>query len=204
MFPLVHSLAGLTLLASSTVARAESASLSPEPSAVRVYMRSDGEPLLFSARASTSRVAPNACVSPCNVQLSPGDYTLRLNGVLASDSLALRTPGTLYGQYHSQRALRDGGFLALNVGGIIGGVFITVAVLGGPSWAYVAGGGSVAAGGLIFFITYRSDSATISFSPEEPLDARGMPAPAPLKSPVLPERPGARDESRGFGLRVVF
>lgn len=222
----VRSLGCLVLVASSSAARAESAPAAHaasaanapaaaadsapaarEAAALRVYMRSDGQPLVFSARANTSRLAPNACVSPCNVALAPGDYVLRLNGVLASESLSVRTPGTLYGQYHSQRAWRDGGYLALNVGGIIGGVFITVAALGGPSWAYAAGGGSLAASGLIFLVTYRSDSATISFSPEEPIDARGMPAPVPVGRralPALPERSSSRDQPRGLSLRVVF
>ena len=140
-------------------------------------MRAEDEPLTFSARARTSDGTPAVCVAPCDAALVPGDYELKLNGVNVDGYVALRKPGTLLGQLHSREGSRTGGWLALNVGGILGGVFITVAALGGPSWAYIAGGGSLAAGGALFLVTYRAARATVSFSPGEPLDVRGMPAP---------------------------
>lgn len=213
----VRGLVFAGLLASAGVARAQPslhsqlAQASPEPVPIkplRFYLRAGHQPLTFSERAKASRVAPTWCVAPCNIELAPGDYQLKLNGVLASDSLSLRRSGTLQGQYHSRERSRSAGWLALNVGGILGGVFVTVAALGGPSWAYVAGGGSLAAGGLVFLVTYRADSASVSFAPGEPIDMRGMPLPesqaAGRARSEFRDRLGLTSQGRGLGLRVAF
>jgi len=196
------------LFARSAVARADEEEPSALTPTVRVYMRSDGQPLTFSARAKTSPSAPTWCVAPCSARLTPGDYQVKLNGVLADGAVALRKPGTLQGQYHSREASRSGGWLALNVGGILGGVFITTAALGGPSWAYVAGGGSLAAGGVIFLLSYRADSAQVSFTPGEPLDMRGMPnsetGPAGGAALAPADRANFASQARGLGFRVMF
>jgi hypothetical protein len=211
------------LLASSGIAHAEgapaavpavakdsptSASAAPAPPpALRVYMRTEDEPLTFSARARSDTGTPTLCVAPCDAGLRPGDYQLKLNGVTVDGYVPLREAGTLHGELHSRAGARAGAWLALNVGGILGGVFITVAALGGPSWAYIAGGGSLAAGGVLFVVSYRADRASISFTPGEPLDVRGMPAPqnAGLGGAAsLPDRPSAGSQARGFGFRVEF
>lgn len=201
----VRGLVAAGLLLSSAVAHAEPNAPAAAPP-VRVYMRSESRPLAFSARATASHGAASWCVAPCNAQLQPGDYQLKLNGVVASDSVSLRAPGTLHGEFHSREASRSGGWLALNVGGILGGVFITVGALGGPSWAYVAGGGSLAAGGVLFVLTYRADSASVSFTPGEPLDVRGMPAPQTRSSSVetRSDHAGLASQARGLGFRVTF
>jgi hypothetical protein len=203
----VRGLVGIGLLSSTGLAHAEPSSSAPAAAApeLRVYMRSEGQPLTFSARERRSSGEPTWCVAPCNAALRPGEYQLRLNGVLAESSLNLNKPGTLHGAYHSREAGRSGGWLALNVGGILGGVFITVGALGGPSWAYIAGGGSLAAGGVIFVLTYRADTASVSFSPNEPADVRGMPEPASRASALdSPERARLAAQTRGLGFRVAF
>ncbi len=225
MSALVRGLIGVAFLAASAVAHAEPpasntpasntpASNTPEsnqrPAAsapLRVYMRSDG-PLTFSARERSSRVEPTWCVAPCNASFVPGRYQLRLNGVAASDMLTLSEPGTLHGELHSREASRSAAWLGLNVGGIVGGVFITVGALGGPSWAYIAGGGSLLVGAVTFVVTYRADTASVTFTPGEPADVRGMPepragnaAPAWLDSA---ERVRVATSARGLGFRVAF
>ena len=175
--------------------------------ALRVYMRTEDEPLTFSARARRDTGTPTWCVAPCDAGLPPGDYQLKLNGVTVDGYVPLRQAGTLHGELHSRAGARAGAWLALNVGGILGGVFITVAALGGPSWAYVAGGGSLAAGGVLFVVSYRADRASVSFTPGEPLDVRGMPAPqdtAAGGTARLTDRPSAGSQARGFGFRVEF
>ena len=182
--------------------------------AVRVFMRSGSDPLLFSARAKNDTGRPTWCSAPCDARLPPGDYQLRLNGVVVDGPLKVVGPGTLQGKLESREASREGGWLALNVGGILGGVFVTVAALGGPSWAYIAGGGSLLSGGAIFALTYRADRATVSFSPDEPVDVRGLPPPAPAENNSSGPTPSAAldradhprlgAQARGLGLRVHF
>ena len=202
----VRSLVCAALLVSPGVCLAEPAQSRPirqGEQSVRVYMRSDPMPLTFSARARSSTGTPVWCIAPCDVALSPGDYRLKLNGVTVDDPVEVRTRGTLHGELQSREGLRSTGWLAMNVGGIVGGVFITVGILGGASWTYVAGGGTLAAGGLFLLATYRTDRATVSFTPDEPLDVRGMPAPS--NSGASSE--GARDQAsraRGLGFRVAF
>ncbi len=202
----VRGLVSSSLLLACGVAQAEGSAPPAGPAPVRVYMRSDGEPLTFSAREASSTGEPTWCVTPCNTALAPGRYDLKLNGVSADDTLSLKQPGTLHGELHSRAAGRAGGWLALNVGGIIGGVFLTVGALGGPSWAYFAGGGALLGGGVIFVATYRADSATVSFSPSEPRDVKGMPLPpehgASTQSLADPARLGSTP--RGIGFRVAF
>jgi hypothetical protein len=212
----VRILFAAALLLGTAAARAESAAApvsepaparAPSPAAVRVYMRTDGQPLTFSARERSNTSEPTLCVAPCNAAFAPGAYQLRLNGVLADDRVQLKEPGTLHGELHSREASRSGGWLALNLGGIVGGVFITVAALGGPSWAYVAGGGSLLAGGVTFLVTYRADSATVTFTPNEPLDVRGMslpPGPTGTSSLGEPDRARVGTQGRGLGFRVAF
>ena len=210
MSVLVRGLVCAGLFLCSAVARAEAAEpVTPAPAkteqAVRVYMRSDGVPLSFSARERANNGEPTWCVSPCNAEFRPGDYQLKLNGVAADESVSLRKQGTLRGEFHSRNASRNGGWLALNVGGILGGVFITVGALGGPSWAYIAGGGSLAAGGILFVVTYRADSATVTFTPGDPPDVRGMPEPASTSANAAPlDRARFGSSSRGLGFRVAF
>ena len=202
---LVRGLLGAGLLAVSARAQAEPVAPSPSPAPVRVYMRTENEPLSFSARAQSSHRAPNLCVAPCDAGLAPGDYELKLNGVIVDGPVALRTPGTWHGELHSRAGARDGAWLGLNVGGILGGVFVTVAALGGPSWAYIAGGGSLAAGGVIFVLAYRADRATVSFTPGEPLDVRGMPVPQGAAAAlVAPDRANLGSQARGLGFRLEF
>jgi hypothetical protein len=183
----------------------------PARPTVRVFMRADDEPLVFSARAQNSDGTPTLCSSPCDERFLPGDYQLRLNGVAVQGPVKLVNPGTLHGQFISREGSREGGWLALNVGGILGGVFITVAALGGPSWAYIAGGGSLTAGGVIFLVTYRADSAKVSFSPGEPSDVLGLPPPIPTQDNssgpshgVNLDRPGLGTQARGLGFRIAF
>ncbi|HEY3669037.1 MAG TPA: hypothetical protein VGL19_23730 [Polyangiaceae bacterium] len=199
----VRALSCVAVLACAGVAHAES-----EANRVRIYMRTDGEPLTFSARAQGDRGTPTWCVAPCDAGLRPGKYQLKLNGITVDDYVPLREAGTLHGELHSRAGARSGAWLALNVGGILGGVFVTVAALGGPSWAYIAGGGSLAAGGVLFVVAYRADRASVSFAPGEPLDVRGMPALVPAGSGTgassFLDRAGPGSQARGFGLRVEF
>jgi len=216
-------LVALTVLSTPVVARAESptppepgaeeaaAAAPPEKPMVRVFLRSGIEPVLFSARPEHSDDTPALCTAPCDLKLLPGDYRLRLNGVPVDGKVALTRPGTLEGKFESREAGREGAWLALNVGGILGGVFVTVAALGGPSWTYIAGGGSLLGGGVIFVLTYHGDRATVSFSPSEPEDIRGLPAPiptdtnssGPLHNAAL-DRPTFGQQARGFGFRIAF
>lgn len=176
-----------------------------KPTPVRVYMRTANEPLSFAARALNSSGAPNLCTTPCDAQLPPGKYELKLNGVIVARTLAVQQPGTWQGELHSRAGARAGAWLGLNVGGILGGVFITVAALGGPSWAYIAGGGSLAAGGLVFVVAYRADQATVSFSPGEPADVRGMPPPQSARAELgAPDRSSRGAQARGLGFRLEF
>ena len=180
---------------------------------VRVYMRSGTDPLLFSARAKNNDGTPTLCSAPCDARFPPGEYQLRLNGVVVDGPVRLARPGTLHGKFESREASREGGWLALNVGGILGGVFITVAALGGPSWTYVAGGGSLLSGGVIFVLTYRADRASVSFTPGDPVDVRGLPPPVPTQDnssgptqDASLARPGAgvAAQARGLGFRIAF
>jgi len=182
----------------------------PAPKAVRVYMRTDGQPLTFSARARSSITAsPTWCSSPCDARFLPGQYQLKLNDVPVNGPVQLSNPGTLHGQFESREASREAGWLALNVGGILGGVFLTVGALGGPSWAYLAGGGSLAAGGVLFLITYRADRASVTFTPADPIDVRGLPL-AETRSDNGPSAARVSDRAalgstpRGLGFQIVF
>ena len=169
-------------------------------------MRTDGQPLTFSARERTSRNEPTWCVSPCNAAFAPGHYQLRLNGVLADEQLDVDKLGTLRGELHSREGSRSAGWLGLNLGGIIGGVFVTAAALGGPKWTYVAGGGSLLVGAVIFVATYHPDTATVTFTPSAPVDVRGMPEPVAKETAQLdePGRASLAAQGRGLGFRVLF
>ncbi|MET0795369.1 MAG: hypothetical protein ABW061_27870 [Polyangiaceae bacterium] len=212
MSAFVRGLVGAGFLASTALAHAEPApanASAPVPAApLRVYMRTAGQPLTFSARERSSSQEPTWCVAPCNAAFAPGDYQLRLNGVLADENVNLNRAGTLHGELHSRGASRSAGWLALNVGGIVGGVFITVGALGGPSWAYAAGGGSLLAGAVTFVVTYRADSATVTFTPSEPVDVRGMPLPPERSAGAwlldAPDRARFAGQARGLGFRVAF
>ncbi|MEO7035958.1 MAG: hypothetical protein ABI548_18645 [Polyangiaceae bacterium] len=206
MSRVVRGLVCAGLLAVSSRAHAEAPTpVTPSPTPVRVYMRTENEPLTFSARAQSSTGAPNLCVAPCDARLLPGDYELKLNGVIVNGPVSLQRPGTLHGEVHSHAGARARAWLGLNVGGILGGVFITVAALGGPSWAYIAGGGSLALGGLTFVVAYRADRATVSFTPGEPLDVRGMPLPQGAGAALtMPGRASFGSQARGLGFRLEF
>jgi len=178
----------------------------PAPAPVRVYMRNEGAPLKFSAQPASGQGTRAWCISPCDVHLSPGDYQLELNGRTVDTKLPLNRPGTVHGEYESRAGTRSAAWLALNLGGIIGGVFITVGIAGSSKNAAYVGGGVLAAATAIFFITYRSDRASISFSPETPPDTRGMPEPAPAGGPrrAALEPSSLHSMPRGLGFRIAF
>jgi hypothetical protein len=168
-------------------------------------MRSGTSPVTFSIQASANHGAASFCIAPCETELLPGDYRLALNGLAVDGTVALRRSGTLNGEYHSRGATRSGAWLALNVGGIIGGVFLTVGALGGSKSAFIVGGSVLAASGLIFLVTYRADRGTIRFTPGEPEDVRGMPAASAADAALsVPEERGLVAKPQGLGFRVAF
>lgn len=209
---LVRGLIAAAIVAVPVLAQAQvapEAAAAPAAPPLHVYMRNAGSPLTFSARAETDHGTPTWCISPCDARLPVGNYELKLNGVTVDGKLSLRQPGTVHGEYHSRAGARSAAWLSLNVGGIIGGVFITVAALGGPSWAYAAGGGSIAGAGALFVISYRSDRASVSFTPDQPPDVRGMPEPASASaghsgSASAAERASLGSMPRGVGFRIAF
>ncbi|MEI9952635.1 MAG: hypothetical protein WDO74_27550 [Pseudomonadota bacterium] len=204
----VRVLLGVASVACPTLAQAQTAPTAPPTAAppVRVYIRNEGPPLTFSARAESGHSAPTWCISPCDVRVSPGDYQLKLNGRPVDGAVALRQPGTLHGEYQSRTGMRSAAWLAMNLGGIIGGVFITVGAAGGSKAAFAIGGGVLAGAGLIFLVTYRSDRASISFTPDPPPDVRGMPEPATMSgSRQASSEPSSLGSTpRGVGFRVAF
>jgi hypothetical protein len=187
-------------------AQAAPAAAPTGPAPLRVYMRNEGPPLTFSAQAKSGQSDALWCISPCDARVAPGTYRLKLNGVAAADIVALHRPGTLRGEYESRAAARSSAWLALNIGGIIGGVFITVGAAGGPTNAFYVGGGVLAGAGAIFLITYRADRATVSFTPDLPVDVRDMPDPASMSGTrhASLEPTTLRSSARGLGLRVAF
>jgi len=204
---LVRGLLAMACVAWPTLAQAQAeAAAAPAPENVRVYMRNQGSPLTFSARAERGSGPATWCISPCERQLAPGDYQLKLNGVTVPDTLKLRKSGTVRGEYHAHNEARSAAWLAANVGGIIGGVFLTVGVAGNTKWAFAVSGGVLAGAAAIFFITYRADRASISFTPDPPPDVRGMPDPASMTGTrhASIERPSAGSLPRGLGFRIVF
>jgi hypothetical protein len=199
---------GVASVACPALAQAQSAATAAPsaPAPVRVYMRNEGAPMTFSAHSKSARSKPTWCISPCDAQLLPGDYRLELNGLKVQDTLMLRQPGTLRGEYQSRVGARSAAWLALNVGGIIGGVFITVGMAGGSKLAYFVGGGVLAGATAIFFITYRADRASVSFTPDAPPDVHGMPDPASMTGTrqAVIDRQTLGASPRGFGFRIVF
>jgi len=208
----VRGLIGAACLAWPALLQAQSAPAAPPtapsaapPAPLRVYMRNDGSPLTFSARPESSREGATWCISPCDARLAPGDYRLKLNGVAVGDTLKLRQPGTLHGEYESRAGTRSAAWLAMNIGGIIGGVFITVGLAGGSTNTFYVGGGVLAGATAIFFITYRADRATVSFTADPPSDVRGMPEPATAGSRHSSLDSGEKGSTpRGLGFRVAF
>lgn len=204
----VRGLLGVASIVYPSVALAQTAPAStPAPPApLRVYMRNQGAPLTFSAQPKSGREKSTWCISPCDAHLLPGEYKLELNGVEARDSVTLRQPGTLHGAYESYQGTRSGAWLSLNVGGIIGGVFITVAAAGGPKATAYIGAGVLAGATAIFFITYRSDKASVSFTPDPPPDVRDMPPPASMNGArhAALDRPSFDSTPRGLGFRLAF
>ncbi len=204
----VRGLLGVASIACPALAQAQTAPVaSPTaPAPLRVYMRSEGAPLTFSAHSESGHGTPAWCISPCDVRLSPGDYQLKLNGRAVDGALALRQAGTLHGEYQSRAGMRSGAWLALNLGGIIGGVFITVGAINNAPATVALGGGVLVGAGAIFVITYRSDRAKVSFTPDPPPDVRGLPDPATTSgsrhASLEPSSPGSTP--RGLGFRVVF
>ena len=204
----VRGLLAMACVAWPTLAQAQSATpaAATAPQNVRVYMRNEGSPLTFSAQPQSGPGAATWCVSPCDTHLAPGNYRLKLNGVAVDDTLSLRKPGTLHGEYHSHTGRRSAAWLALNVGGIVGGVLLTVGLTGNSKGTAIVGSGVLVGAAAIFFITYRSDRATISFNPDPPPDVRGMPDPATMSgarhSSLEPSSFGSLP--RGLGVRVAF
>ncbi|HKO53585.1 MAG TPA: hypothetical protein VJV79_38010 [Polyangiaceae bacterium] len=173
---------------------------------LRVYLRSEGAPLTFSTHVESGHGSPTWCISPCDVRLSPGEYQVALNGRAVDGRVALQRPGTLRGEYQSRAASRSAAWLALNLGGVIGGVFVTVGAINGSPAAFAVGGGVLAGATAIFFITYRADRASVSFTPEPPPDVHGIPEPAAMSGSrqafVEPTAPGSTP--RGVGFRIAF
>ncbi len=204
----VRGLLGVASVVCPCLAQAQTAptALPTAPPPLRVYLRNEGPPLTFSARAETGHGAATWCIAPCDVRLSPGDYQLKLNGRAVDGAVALRQPGTLHGEYQSRTGARSAAWLAVNLGGIIGGVFVTVGAAGGSKTAFAIGGGVLAGTGLIFLITYRADRASVSFTPDPPPDVRGMPEPATMsgtrQASFEPTSPVSTP--RGVGFRVAF
>jgi hypothetical protein len=166
-------------------------------------MRSGTEPLVFWARAEDPASSPTLCTAPCDARFLPGKYELKLNGVRVEGAVKLGQQGTLQGTLVSREGSREGGWLALNVGGILTGVFVTIAALGGPKWAYAAGGGALLSGGVIFALTYRADRASVSFSPSQPSDMRGLPPPVPAEDNNSgPALSSSADRARGLGAQA--
>jgi len=205
----VRGLLGAACVACPGLAQAQSApapAANAAPALVRVYMRNEGSPLTYSAQSESGHESTTWCISPCDAQLAPGDYRLKLNGVKVDDTLTLRRAGTVRGEYHSRAGTRSAAWLSLNIGGIIGGVFLTVGVAGGAKYNYYIGAGVLAATTAIFFITYRTDRATVSFAPELPPDVRNMPDPAATSGArhASLDRPSLGSTARGLGFRVSF
>ncbi|HEY0464919.1 MAG TPA: hypothetical protein VGC79_11945, partial [Polyangiaceae bacterium] len=204
----VRGLLGVASLAWPALAQAQTApaAASPAPASVRVYMRNQGAPLTYSVHPKSGHASPTWCISPCDARLLPGDYQLKLNGVKVGDTLTLRQPGTLHGEYQSYAGTRQGAWLALNVGGIVGGVFMTVGLASSSYTAFAIGGGVLAGATAIFFITYRSDRAKLSFTADLPPDVRGMPDPANLSGTrhAALERSSIGSPARGLGFRIAF
>lgn len=190
-------------LAQAQSAAPTAAAKAAEP--VRVYMRNEGSPLTFSAQSESAHEQTSWCVSPCDTRLAPGDYQLNLNGVKVRDTVKVRQPGTLHGVYDSRAGTRSAAWLSLNVGGIIGGVLLTVSVAGSSKNAFYFGAGVLAASTAIFFITYRADRATVSFTPDPPPDVRNMPDPAVMSGSrhAMLERPSP-GSTPGLGFRIAF
>jgi len=190
-----------------SLAQAQSAPAATATAAapVRVYMRNEGSPLTFSAQSESAHEQTSWCVSPCDTRLAPGDYQLKLNGVKVQDTVKLRQAGTLHGVYDSRAGTRSAAWLSLNVGGIIGGVLLTVSVAGSSKNAFYFGAGVLAASTAIFFITYRADRATVSFTPDPPPDVRNMPDPAVISGSqhATLDRPSL-GSTPGLGFRVAF
>jgi hypothetical protein len=204
----VRGLLGVASIACPALALAQSAPTAPPAASapLRLYVRNEGPPLTFSARTEASKGTPTWCISPCDVRLSPGNYQLQLNGRPVDETMTLRQPGTLHGEYQSRAAAREGAWLALNIGGIIGGVFLTVGMASGSPGGFYVGGGVLVGAGAIFLITYRADRAKISFTPDPPPDVRGMPEPAPMSGSrhAFMEPLSPRSTPRGLGFRIAF
>jgi hypothetical protein len=207
----VRGLLGAACVACPGLAQAQSVPAPPPaantaPAPVRVYMRNEGGPLTYSAQSESGHAPSTWCISPCEAQLAPGDYRLKLNGLKVDDTLKLRRAGTLRGEYHSRAGTRSAAWLSLNIGGIIGGVFLTVGLAGGSKNNFYVGAGVLAAATGIFFITYRTDRATVSFVPELPPDVHDMPDPgvgSGARHASL-DRPSWGSTPRGLGFRVAF
>jgi len=208
MSSVVRALLGVASVACPSLAQAQAAPAAPPTTSapLHVYLRSDGPPLTFSAHAESGQGRASWCISPCDVQLAPGDYRLALNGRALDDAVAVRRPGTLHGEYQSRAGTRSAAWLALNVGGIIGGVFITAGIAASSVTGVAVGGGVLAGATAIFFITYRSDRAVVSFTPDPPPDVRGMPDPAPMSGPrhAFLEPTSLGSTPRGLGFRIAF
>lgn len=170
-----------------------------------MYMRNEGSPLTFSAQSESGHKQTSWCISPCDAPLAPGDYQLKLNGVKVENTVKLRQAGTLHGVYDSRAGTRSAAWLSLNVGGIIGGVLLTVSVAGSSKNAFYFGAGVLAASTAIFFITYRADRATVSFTPEPPPDVHNMPTPAVMSGSqhATLDRPSL-GSTPGLGFRLAF
>jgi len=206
----IRGLVGAATVAYPALLQAQSTPV-PEPSSVstpplHVYMRSEGAPLTFSARTESGHFPAQWCVSPCDARLAPGNYRLELNGTTVDGTLSLQRTGTLHGEYRSRAGARSAAWLALNVGGIIGGVFLTVAGINGASSAYAASGASLAGASAIFLLVYRTDRASVSFTPDPPLDVRGMDPSASLagSGKLSSERASVCSTRPGLGLRIAF
>jgi len=68
------------------------------------------------------------------------------------------------------------------------------------------GGGVLAGAGLVFVVTYRSDRAKVSFTPDPPPDVRDMPDPATMSGQqrAALDRNSTRSTPAGLGFRIAF
>jgi len=75
-----------------------------------------------------------------------------------------------------------------------------------PSSAYATSGVSLAGASAIFLLVYRTDRASVSFTPDPPLDVRGMPPSARLAGSgnLSSERASIGSTRPGLGLRIAF
>jgi hypothetical protein len=166
----------------------------PAPPA-RLYLRSETRAAAVTVRPDASRALAATCVAPCEADLAPGKYRLELDGIASQSAFDVNGTRTAHAHVDSRTGSRAAGLVALNVGGVIGFTMLGIGALGGPSWVYYSGGGTLLASGGAFLLLYRSDRVAWSLTPGAPTDLD--------QSAALPA--DRRNTARsGLGLRVAF